>query len=43
MLVEKYIDDENKPFSRFPPEFDAKWRFFWAIGERPKEVADEFP
>jgi isopenicillin N synthase-like dioxygenase len=31
------------PLSKFPPEADAKWRFFWAIGERPKEVADEIP
>jgi isopenicillin N synthase-like dioxygenase len=34
---------ENMPLSKFPPELDAKWRFFWAIGERPKEVAEEFP
>jgi isopenicillin N synthase-like dioxygenase len=31
------------PLSKFPPELDAKWRFFWAIGERPKEVADDIP
>ena len=31
------------PQSRFPPELDAKWRFFWAIGERPVEVADSIP
>jgi isopenicillin N synthase-like dioxygenase len=34
---------ENMPLSKFPPELDAKWRFFWAIGERPKEVADDIP
>ncbi len=31
------------PMSKFPPELDAKWRFFWAIGERPKEVAETIP
>jgi isopenicillin N synthase-like dioxygenase len=41
--VEKFIDNDNKPLSKFPPELDAKWRFFWAIGDRPKEVADEIP
>jgi isopenicillin N synthase-like dioxygenase len=41
--VEKHIDAENKPLTRFPPELDAKWRFFWAIGDRPKEVANEIP
>jgi isopenicillin N synthase-like dioxygenase len=34
---------ENMPLSKFPPELDAKWRFFWAIGERPAEVADNIP
>ena len=27
----------------FPPDYDAKWRFFWAIGERPSEVKDDIP
>ena len=31
------------PHSKFPPDLDAKWRFFWAIGERPDEVADNIP
>lgn len=34
---------ENMPLSKFPPDLDAKWRFFWAIGERPAEVADSIP
>lgn len=34
---------ENMPLSKFPPALDAKWRFFWAIGERPKEVASDIP
>lgn len=29
--------------SKFPPEYDAKWRFFWAIGERPAEVKNDIP
>ena len=31
------------PLSKFPPELDAKWRFFWAIGDRPAEVAENIP
>jgi isopenicillin N synthase-like dioxygenase len=34
---------ENMPQSKFPPEPDCKWRFFWAIGERPAEVAETIP
>lgn len=26
-----------------PPVVDAKWRFFWKIGERPEEVKDDIP
>lgn len=37
------LTPENHPLSPFPPELDAKWRFFWAIGERPAEVADSIP
>lgn len=37
------LTPENMPMSKFPPELDAKWRFFWAIGERPKEVAENIP
>eukprot|EP00347_Sterkiella_histriomuscorum_P021411 403334068 len=37
------LSPENYPLSSFPPDLDAKWRFFWAIGERPKEVADDIP
>jgi len=29
--------------SPFPPGYDAKWRYFWPLGERPKEVRDEIP
>jgi isopenicillin N synthase-like dioxygenase len=29
--------------SPFPPEFDAKWRFFWNIGERPADKESAFP
>lgn len=41
-VLEK-LTPENIPRSRFPPELDAKWRFFCAIEERPPEVADDFP
>jgi len=26
-----------------PPVSDAKWRFFWKIGDRPEEIKDEIP
>jgi len=28
-----HYDEQNKPQSECPPTFDAKWRFFWNIGE----------
>jgi len=34
---------ENKPASPIVPIPDAKWRFMWKIGERPKNAADNFP
>lgn len=37
------LTPENHPLSKFPPDLDAKWRFFWAIGERPVEVAEDIP
>ena len=36
-------DDENKPMSPLEPVYDAKWRFMWKIGERPKNASDDFP
>lgn len=42
LLVES-IPDEHKPLSPFPPEFDAKWRYFWPIGDRPEEVRNDLP
>ena len=42
LLVES-IPDSDKPMSPFPPEYDAKWRFFWPIGERPAEVRNYLP
>ena len=40
--IQKYTE-ENKPISPLEPVFDAKWRFMWKIGERPKESTDNFP
>lgn len=37
------ISAEHKPLSHFPPGYDAKWRFFWNIGERPAEKDSAFP
>lgn len=41
--IAETLNDQDKPFSKFPPVKDAKWRFFWAIGERPEEVKDDIP
>jgi hypothetical protein len=41
-LIES-IEEEHKPESVVPPVPDAKWRFFWKIGDRPKEVTDNIP
>jgi isopenicillin N synthase-like dioxygenase len=46
-----HYDENNKPISECPPEFDAKWRYFWHIGERPEDkkalyenvVPEDFP
>lgn len=32
-----HYDKDNKPVSECPPNFDAKWRFFWNIGDRPED------
>eukprot|EP00349_Pseudokeronopsis_sp_Brazil_P010629 CAMPEP_0202977828 /NCGR_PEP_ID=MMETSP1396-20130829/84480_1 /ASSEMBLY_ACC=CAM_ASM_000872 /TAXON_ID= /ORGANISM="Pseudokeronopsis sp., Strain Brazil" /LENGTH=237 /DNA_ID=CAMNT_0049716641 /DNA_START=208 /DNA_END=923 /DNA_ORIENTATION=+ len=45
------IPAEEAPLSSFPPVHDAKWRFFWPIGERipeerarqPKVIPKGFP
>lgn len=37
------LEPEHKPISKQPPEFDAKWRFFWPIGERPSELTNDLP
>lgn len=39
----KSLPSDSKPLSRFPPEFDAKWRFFWPIGERPQSIRNDLP
>ena len=36
-------DAQNKPGSPLEPIFDAKWRFMWKIGQRPKNATDDFP
>jgi len=38
-LVEKMTGD-NKPMTECPPPLDAKWRYFWHVGERPVENDD---
>jgi len=31
----KQFKGEDKPMSECPPVYDAKWRFFWRIGDKP--------
>ena len=33
----------NAVVSPIEPIFDAKWRYFWKIGERPEDSPDNFP
>ena len=30
--------DADKPLSLCPPELDPKWRYFWRMGDRPKDT-----
>jgi len=32
------LQGENAPVTPQPAPLDAKWRFFWRIGERPKDI-----
>jgi isopenicillin N synthase-like dioxygenase len=52
-LAEKMTGD-NKPMTECPPPLDAKWRYFWKMGEKhveeddttvnpPQHVPDDFP
>lgn len=34
----KGMTGDNKPITECPPPLDAKWRYFWHIGERQEEV-----
>lgn len=34
----KAYKESDAPLSECPPEKDCKWRFFWRIGDRPKET-----
>lgn len=37
-FIKGAIGPDNKPLSPCPPELDPKWRFFWRVGERPKDT-----
>ena len=37
------LTGDNKPQTPYPLDNDAKWRFFWPIGERPEAIRDEIP
>lgn len=51
-IAEKMTGD-NKPMTECPPPLDAKWRYFWQIGERfaktddtihpPEHIPEDFP
>lgn len=42
-LEQLNLSIENMPKSPVNPVHDAKWRFLWKIGLRPKGSADDFP
>jgi hypothetical protein len=42
-LAELALPVEDTPVSPLVPVYDAKWRFFWKIGERYEGVTSEFP
>ena len=37
------LPEADKPLTMYPQEFDAKWRFFWPIGDRPAEIRNDLP
>jgi len=39
----KEFTEENQPVSPIDPVYDAKWRFYWKIGQRPEGAMDNFP
>jgi isopenicillin N synthase-like dioxygenase len=39
----RQLAEKDKPISPYKPVYDAKWRYFWKIGERPEEASDNFP
>ena len=41
--IAKKLPEENKPLTMYPQDFDAKWRFFWPIGDRPSEIRNDLP
>lgn len=42
-LKELDLARENQPESPLMPTKDAKWRFFWKIGQRADNASDDFP
>lgn len=37
------LPETDKPLTMYPQDFDAKWRFFWPIGDRPAEIKNNLP
>jgi len=37
------LPESDKPLTLYPQDFDAKWRFFWPIGDRPTEIVNDLP
>ena len=37
------LPESDKPLTLYPQAFDAKWRFFWPIGERPQSIENDLP
>lgn len=41
--IAKRLAEEDKPMTLYPLSYDAKWRFFWPIGDRPSEIRNDLP
>lgn len=39
----KTLTEDNLPMSPVDPVYDAKWRYYWNIGERPADALEVFP
>lgn len=43
LIAAQNLNFANKPQSPPHPVYDAKWRYYWKIGERPANSPDNYP